>query len=100
MNRLYNSISLANWLLTRNITCVGTLNNNRIDIPGELMDAKKRDVFSITLHYEKDDKNIALCTYTVKTKSSGKKNVKLLSTMRPLPGITKDDKKQQPAIFK
>ena len=36
MDRLCNSISLANFLLTRNITCVGTLNNNRIGIPAEL----------------------------------------------------------------
>ena len=40
MDRLYNSISLANWFLERNITCVGALNNNRIGILVELKDAK------------------------------------------------------------
>ena len=39
MDRLYNSISLANWLLTRNFTCT------------ELKDAKEREEFSTTLHY-------------------------------------------------
>ena len=38
--------------------------------------------------------------YTVKTKSSGKKNVLLLSTMQPFPGITKDDNKQESPIYK
>ena len=42
MDRLYNSISLANWLLEKNITCVGTLNNNRVGIPVEIKDVKNR----------------------------------------------------------
>ena len=29
MDRLYITISLVNWLLGRNITCVGTLNHDR-----------------------------------------------------------------------
>ena len=41
-----------------------------------------------------------LLSYTVKTKFSGKKNDLLLSTMRPLNGITRDDNKQKPGTFK
>ena len=41
-----------------------------------------------------------MCTYTTKSKSKGKKNVLVLSTMRPLMGITRDDGKQKPAIIK
>ena len=52
------------------------------------------------MHFEKDHKDLALCSYTVKTKSSGKKNVLLLSTMPPLPGIiTKDDNNQKPSMY-
>ena len=37
-DRLYTSIPLANWLLDRNITTVGTLNSNRIGFPDEIID--------------------------------------------------------------
>ena len=35
----------------------------------------------------------------LKTKS-GKKNLLLLSTMRPIMGVTKDDGKQKPGLYK
>lgn len=68
--------------------------------PAELKDAKNRKEFSATLHCEKDLKDLALCTYTVKTKSSGKKKVLLLSIVRPLPGIIKDGNKQRQSIYR
>ena len=45
MDRLYTSISLANWLLGRKITCVGTLNHNRQGIPTELKNTSEREEF-------------------------------------------------------
>lgn len=93
----FNKISLANWFLKRSITCVGALINNRKGIPVELRGNKVREKFSKTLHFEKNEKDINLCTYTVKTKSSGKENVIRFWTMRPFAGITKDKKK--PEIF-
>lgn len=36
MDRLYTSIALAEWLLSRKITAVGTLNTNRVGIPQEM----------------------------------------------------------------
>ena len=99
-DRLYTSIPLANWLLDKNITTVGTLNTNRIGLPNELKDTRCREEFSVTCHVESEDKNMYLATYAVKTKSTGRKNVFMLSTMRPMGGITKDDKKFKPAIFK
>ena len=38
--------------------------------------------------------------YNVKPKSYGKKNVLMLTTMRPCLGITKDDGKENPALYK
>ena len=35
-DRLYTSITLANWLLERNITTVGTLKGNRKGVPEEV----------------------------------------------------------------
>ena len=79
---------------------LGTVEQNRVGIPAELKDAKEREVHSTTCHYEQTDKQLCLNTYAVKTKSSGKKNVFMLTTLRPLPGITKDDEKEKPSIYK
>ena len=57
-------------------------------------------IFSTTIHFEEESKDLALMSYTVKTKSKGKKNVLMLTTMRPCLGITKDDGKEKPAIYK
>jgi len=73
MDRLYTSISTCNWLLNRNITTVGTLVTNRIGLPDELKDAKQREEFESTIHWDKDTGNLALCAYTTKSKSKGKK---------------------------
>jgi len=100
MDRLYTSIPIANWLREKSITVIDTLKHNRIGIPDELKDAKGREEHSVTLHYESTKKDIAICSYTVKTKSSGKKNVLMLTTTRPLLGKTKDDGKNKPALYK
>ena len=100
MDLLYTNILLANWIHGRKITCVGTLNHNRQGIPTELKNTSEREEFSVTCHYESLKKDLCLLSYTVKTKSSSKKNVLLLSTMRPLNGITRDDNKQKPGIYK
>ena len=100
MDRLYTILSLANWLLGRKITCVGTLNHNRQGIPTELKNTSKQVEFSVTCHYESVKKDLCLLSYTVKTKSSSKNNVLLLFTMRPLNGITREDNKQKPSIYK
>ena len=100
MDRLYTSISTTKWLLERDITVVGTLVSNRVGLPAELKDGKERNEFDSTIHWEKEDGDICLCTYTTKSKSKGKKNVLVLSTMRPLMGITRDDGKLKPALIK
>ena len=100
-DRLYTSISMANWLLNKKgMTMVGTIQANRIGVPAQLKDPINRKDFSNTIHYEKEAKDLVICSYTVNPKSSTKKNCLLLSSMRPLMGITSDDKKQKPALFK
>ena len=100
MDRLYTSISTANWLLKNEITVVGTLVTNGIGLPDDLQNAKRRGEFESTMHWEKTEGDLSLCTYKAKSKSKGKKNVLVLSTMRPLMGITCDDGKQKAAIIK
>ena len=43
---------------------------------------------------------MCITSYTVTTKSKGKKNVVTLSTMRPMDACIKDDDKFKPQIFK
>ena len=100
MNWLYKSISTSNWLLKHNITSVGTLVSNHVGLPDKLKDASQRDELESTMHWEQEHGNLALCAYTTKSKSKGKKNVLLLSTMRPLFRVTCADRKRQPAIIK
>ena len=73
-----------------------------IGIPAELKDPQyqDREAFSVTCHYEKVDKQLCINTYNVSTKSSGRKNVVMLTTFRPLKGKTEDDGKNKPAIYK
>ena len=100
MDRLYTSISTSNWLLARNITSVGTLVSNRVRLPDEVRDVKDRDELDSSMHWEQEKGNLALCAYTTKSKSKGKKNVLVLSTMQQLMGITRDDGKQKSVIIK
>ena len=96
----YTSVPLAKWLLDRDIATVGTLNTVTIGIPDKLKDTKFRENFSVTCYVESKEKNLYITTYSEKAKSPGRKNVLMLSTMRPIPGITKDDVKSKPALMK
>ena len=63
-DRLYTSISLANWLLERGITTVGTFNTNRIGIPDEIKETKDREEFTATCHVNSSG-NLYLTSYAV-----------------------------------
>ena len=99
-DRLYTSVSLAQWLLSQNITCVGTLQSNRRGIPNEIKNVAEKERFSYQCFWESSENKLVLHSYVVPTKSSGKRNVLLLSTVQPILGVTKDDGKKKPAIYK
>ena len=73
---------------------------NRLGIPAEIMKTDSRPELCTTVHWEAAEKNLVLCSYAVKTKSRGMKSLLLLSTMRVLLGVIRDDGKRKPAIFK
>ena len=75
-NRLYTSIAMAQWLLDRRITSVGILQSNRKAIPAEIKEIKNRD----EIYWEKTKGVSNLRSHVVKTESSEKRNVLLLST--------------------
>ena len=97
---LYTSTESTNWLLDHGIATAGTLQKGRNGIPSNLFDTQNREIFSATCHFEKEKKNICLTSYTVKTKSKGKKNVVVLSNSRPLHAKTIDDGKEKLQIIK
>ena len=99
MDRLYISVEIANWLLEKNIAIVGVVQKGRVGFPREVFDTKSREVLSKTCHFEKNKKDLCLSSYTVQTKSKGKKKVVILSTKRPMHSCTKDENKSKPQIF-
>ena len=54
----------------------------------------------MTYHYKEKGKDMCITSYTVTTKSKGKNNAAMLSTMRPMDDCIKDDDKFKPQIFK
>lgn len=95
--RIYTSFEVADWLLERGITTVGTMQKNRFGIPPDVKGVKSKELLSYELYWRSDGK-CNLSSYEVKT-SNGKRNPLMLSTFEPLLGITKNDKKK-PAIMK
>ena len=91
---------MANWLHQRNITCLGTLQNNRVGLPPALKDASKRANFDYKVYWEKTKGDMKIHSYTVKNKSKPAKNVNLLTTLDTHLGVTMDDGKQKPAAIK
>ena len=91
MDRLYTPISKSNWPLTQNIISVGTLVFVPVGLPDEVKDARNRNEFEKTMHWEEEEGNLASCAYTTKSKSKGKNNVLVLSTLPPVMDITRDN---------
>ena len=71
-DRLYTSIPMAQWLLDRGKTSVGTLQSNRKGISAEIREIKDRETNSYEIYWEKNNDILNLHSYVVKTQSSGK----------------------------
>lgn len=76
------------------------MKNNRRCISPAIRSTEGREEFSYKVYWEKEHGKFSLHSYVVNTKSTGTKNVMLLSTMPPLLGTTKDDGKSKPALLK
>ena len=98
-DRFYTSIETANWLLEKNINCVGTIKENRRGI-GDLKNLFNRESLSTKVYWDKDNTTLNVTSYVVNRKSSGKRNVLVLSTLNPILGLAKDDGKSKPPIIK
>ena len=96
MDRYFTSMTIAAYLLERNITLVGTLRTDRVGIPKEIKDVKDRDHPSTKYCYDKEGKAL-LISYVVK-KKSGVRNVLVLSTMHKSVYTTRDERKKPQVI--
>ena len=99
MDHFYTSIPIAEWLLTKNITCIGTVLTRRVSIPEEIKTIRNRELFSTRVFREKKKRDLSITSYVVPT-SKSVRNVFVFTTTRPLLGVTKDDGKKKPAIIK
>jgi hypothetical protein len=88
MDNYYTSIPLAKQLLDKGISLIGTLRANRKGIPPEIKSLQGRENFSTEMWWEKEYQHMVLTSYVVETKSKGKKNVLVLSTLPPHLGVT------------
>ena len=101
-DNLYTSIELANELLAKHMTLLGTMRKNRKGLPKELVSCTNREELSSEVWFESSQGKISLISYVVETKSRGMKNVIVLCTIPNLPtiGVTKDDGKKKPGSIK
>ena len=60
---------------------------------------KNRETFSYEVYWDSPKGVTSLHSYAVVTKSTGARNVLVLSTLEPILGTTKDDKNKKPAII-
>ena len=79
---------------------MGTLKSNRRDIPIEVKNVAERERFSCQCIWETWENKLVLHSYVFTTKSSGQRNVLLLSTVELILGVTTDDGKKKPTICK
>ena len=99
-DRLYSSFSLATWLSKEmHVTCIGTLMANRKGIPADLKKVEHREALSTEFYWEKEG-DLILGSYVVSTSTKKKKNVLMLSTLKPILGTTIDDNKKKAALYK
>ena len=71
---------------------------NRKGIPKKIKQVGERDLNSYEVYWEQRGK-LVMNVYVINTKSTGKRNVLLLSTIQPILGTVKDETKSKPAIY-
>ncbi|XP_071051378.1 piggyBac transposable element-derived protein 4-like [Onthophagus taurus] len=91
IDNFFTSVLLATYLLDKNITVVGTLRQNKHDIPKEIKASKDRVVYSSLFCFQN---NVSMVSYARKKN----KCVILLSTMHHDSSIN-DDAKRKPEII-
>jgi len=92
MDNFFTTLPLTNFLLSWNLTTVGTLRKNKKYIPAEMMPSKIRDEYSTVFGFQK---NSTLCSYVPKRG----KAVIMLSSMH-YDNTVCDETRKKPEIIK
>lgn len=90
IDRYFTSMSIAEWLLNRGLTVVGTLRQDRKGIPDGIKTTDGRENLSTMYAYCEDIKSL-LVSYVVE-KKKGKKNVLVLTSMHKDVSVTQDQR--------
>ena len=97
----YVAFTTSAYTLILIVILVGTLQANKQGIPKEVKATAGRETNSYKVFHEKDQRDMQLHSYVVKTKSTGMRNVLLLSTKKVILGTTKvDGDKFKPAAYR
>ena len=78
---------------------VGTITTNRKGV-GSTKSLDSREDLSSKVYWEKEKGKLVITSYVVNTKSAGKRNILVRSTMPPLLGVTRDDGKKEAGYHK
>jgi len=92
MDNFFTSFSLANSLLNRNITLLGTLRHNKKGIPPELLNSRGKELFSSEFRFSE---NFTLVSYVTKKK----KTVLVLSSGHQNKNISNEKNKFKPELI-
>ena len=82
------------------VTCVGTIHANRRGIPVEIKQLDSMEPLLYECFWETVDNKVSVYSYVINTKSPGKQNALLLTTMQPIFETTKNGGKKKTAIYK
>ena len=94
VDQYYTSIPLAKWLYSKRITCIGTIETNRIRLPKEIKEIKGKEKNSCIACNE-EGANVHLYSYFFKTKLTEMRYVLLLHTTEAAHYVTNDEKKHK-----
>ena len=79
-DNLYTSIPLAEKLLRRKITCLGTMRHNQKRLPKEVVSKEGGEPNTTVIYWKKEKQKLTLTSYVVSTKSKGLKNIVFLDS--------------------
>ena len=99
-DRLYASITLANWLLEHNITTVGTPKGNRKGVPKEVKKLVEENKTLMNFLGRNRKVDSAFLRGEYEKLWSKKRSYCMLSTLQPILGTAKGDVRLKPAIYK
>ena len=80
-DNLYSSVQLAQLLLEHKMTFLGTMRMNRKGLTPEIKNLADREQLSTVVWHETEQGKLSLVSYAVQSKTKGKKNIILLSTI-------------------